>query len=78
MEWYWTTLIVIGYIIMMVLTAALLNKYAKRMDKDECILAGLLWPFALSFLIIGLPISGFAWLISTIADLWEKWEMRSK
>lgn len=77
MEWYWITLIVIGYIFLMVLTAILLNKFAHR-DKDECVLVGLLWPGALCFLVVALPISGFIWLISTIADLWDKWEMRTK
>lgn len=77
MEWYWITLIVIGYIFLMVLTTILLNKFTYR-DKDECILVGLLWPFTLCFLVISLPISGFIWLISTIADLWDKWEMKSK
>lgn len=81
MEWYYIVLIVIGYIFMMILTAYLLNKYTKgydRMEKDECILAGMFWPFVLCFLLVAIPLNGILWVIMTIAEKWDRWEKKSK
>jgi type II secretory pathway component PulF len=81
MEWYYIVLIVIGYIIMMILTAYLLNKYTKGYDdmgKEECILTGMFWPFVLCFFIFYIPISGIMWVIMAIAEKWDSWEKKSK
>jgi hypothetical protein len=48
------------------------------MDKEECILAGMFWPFVLCFFLVVLPISGIMWMISAIAEKWDIWEKKSK
>ncbi len=81
MEWYYIVLIVIGYIIMIILTAYLLNKYTKGYDdmgKEECIMAGMFWPFVLCFFLFALPINGILCVISAIAEKWDIWERKSK
>lgn len=80
MEWYYIVLIVIGYIIMMILTAYLLNKYTKYDDigKVECIMGGIVWPFVLCFVIFAIPVSGILWVIMVIAEKWDEYEKKSK
>ena len=81
MEWYHIVLIIIGYICMMIPTAYLLNKYTKgydRMEKEECILAGMFWPFVLCFFLVAIPVTGILWVITAIAEKWEEQENKSK
>jgi len=81
MQLLWIVLIILGYICMMILTAYLLNRYTSgidRMDKEECILAGMFWPFVLCFFMIAVPISGILWVITFIAEKWDSWEKKSK
>lgn len=77
MEWYWTTLIIIGYIFMICLTAYLLNKF-KFLDiidtKSDCLAAGIIWPFVYVFILIGIPITLIVASIEGLANLWESWE----
>ena len=80
MEWYWTTLIIIGYILMICLTAYLLNKFKNITglgiidSKSDCLLAGTIWPFIYVFILFGIPITLFVAGIQGLADLWESWE----
>lgn len=78
MEWYYIVLIVIGYIIMMILTAYLLNKYTSDMEKAECILAGMFWPFVIVFFTFAIPTGSIVWVIEWVADKWEEYENKSK
>jgi Na+/proline symporter len=77
MEWYWTTLIIIGYIFMICLTAYLLNKF-KFLDiidsKSDCLVAGIIWPLVYVFILIGIPITLIVAGIEGLANLWESWE----
>ena len=78
MEWYYIILIVIGYIIMMILTAYLLNRYSSDMEKAECIMCGMFWPFVIVFFTFVIPIGSVVWVIEWVADKWEEYEKKSK
>lgn len=78
MEWYWIVLMIIGYIILIVLTAALFNKYSTDMGKEECIMCGLVWPLVIIFYIFAIPVCGFIQFIEWVAEKWEDWEKKPK
>ena len=78
MELYQKILIIVGYIIMMFLTAFLLNKLTKY-DKSECIGWALIWPFIPVYVItyvvpVLVLVKGIEWL----ADKWKDWEYNHK
>lgn len=78
MEWYYIVLIVIGYICMMIPTAYLFNRYSCDMEKAECIMCGMIWPFVIVFFVFAIPIGSIFWVIEWVADKWDDWEKKSK
>lgn len=73
-----TALCIIGYIILMVVTALLLNKYSSEMEKVDCVMGGIFWPFVMCYFIIAIPVVSIMWIIESIADKWDDWEQKHK